>query len=114
MSWTTLFMMLVALCAVAWVVIRFWVQIVVIYYMIKFLFYLLVTSFVLTSVWFILRGLMRGDASADGWLQVWLFSLGLIVISFGIYVSIALDIWKMVTGWINKFLSNASSSNEND
>ncbi|MEY3421993.1 MAG: hypothetical protein RIR48_2293 [Bacteroidota bacterium] len=113
MSWTTLFIMVVALCAAAWVVIRFWVQIVIMYYTIKFLFYLSVTSFVLTSVWFILRGLMRGHASADGWLQVWLFSLGLIAISFGVYVSIAMDIWKMVTGLINIILSETGKSKNN-
>lgn len=103
MSWTTLFILVTITIFLGWFVARFWLQLLILYYIIQIILGLLIASGMMTLTWFIMRGIMTGTANGEGWLQVWIYSMVFFVVCLAVYAAILADIFTMVRKLINKF-----------
>lgn len=104
MSWTALFILVTITIFLGWFVARFWLQLLILYYIIQIILVLLIASGMMTLTWFIMRGIMTGTADSEGWLQVWIFSLIFYVVVIAVYAIIWADILSTVRNFLNKFI----------
>ena len=102
MSWTTFFILVICTILIGWLVAKFWFQILIIYYIVQLILFLLISSGVTTFAWFIMRGIMTGNADVEGWLQVWIYSMVFFVVCLAVYAAILADIFTIVRKLIAK------------
>ncbi len=104
MSWTALFILVTITIFLGWFVARFWLQLLILYYIIQIILVLLIASGMMTLTWFIMRGIMTGTADGEGWLKVWIFSLIFYVAVIAVYAIIWADILRSIRNLVDKFI----------
>jgi|LakMenE18May11ns_1017448.scaffolds.fasta_scaffold9597833_2 hypothetical protein len=104
MSWTTFFILVICTILTGWLVVRFWLQILIIYYIVQLILILLISSGLTTFSWYLMKGIMTGSGNVEGLLQVWTFSLIFFIVVIAVYAAILGDILAIIRKLVDKIL----------
>ena len=104
MNWLTFSVLALLTILLGLFVVRYWLQLLVIYGILVLITCLLLFPAIITFTWYFCKGITMGNLSFEGWERVYLYWVVFYIVGFGVYVGVGLDILGRVKKLIEKYL----------